>query len=53
MRAVLAVFLVSIGLAACGGSDNRPVVVTQPPGSTVVVPPSGAPRVCPSGAMTC
>ena len=52
MRSLLAVFLVSIGLAACGG-DDRPVVVNQPPGSTVIVPPSGTPIICPNDAARC
>jgi hypothetical protein len=53
MRTLFAMVLVSLSLAACGGGDTRPVIVTQPPGSTVVVPPSGAPIVCPNGARTC
>lgn len=52
MRTLLALVVVSFGLAACGGSD-RPVIVTQPAGSTVVVPPSGSPIVCPNGATSC
>ena len=53
MRSFLALAVVAFGLAACGGDDHRPVIVTQPPGSTVVVPPSGSPIVCPNGATAC
>lgn len=52
MRTLLALVVVSFGLAACGG-DDRPVVVNQPPGSTVIVPPSGTPIICPNGATHC
>ena len=52
MRTLLAMIVVSLGLVACGG-DDRPVVVTQPPGSTVVVPPAGTPVICPNGATAC
>ena len=52
MRALLALVVVSFGLAACG-DDHRPVIVNPPPGSTVVVPPSGSPIICPNGATNC
>jgi len=57
MIAALAV----LSLAACG-SDKEKTVVVQPPASTqsappqnntVVVPQSGATRVCPAGYSTC
>ncbi|MFC3675781.1 hypothetical protein [Ferrovibrio xuzhouensis] len=51
---VLAVLAMPLMLAACGGSDEKTVIVNPPgPGSTVVVPPSGATRVCPAGQTTC
>jgi hypothetical protein len=52
MRGVLFFFvlLLSLGLWGCG---EQPVVVKQPPGSTVVVPPDGQPKVCPNGSGTC
>lgn len=53
MRTALLFMVTAFALAACGGSDNRPVVVNPPAGSTVVVPQSGSPRVCPDGASTC
>lgn len=59
--------LAPLTLAACGGGEERTVVVNpapaaqpQPsqtvvqPGATVVVPPSSTvTRVCPPGAVTC
>ncbi|BBK39612.1 hypothetical protein STAQ_46900 [Allostella sp. ATCC 35155] len=59
--------LAPLALAACGGGEERTVVVNpapaaqpQPspmvvqPGATVVVPPSATvTRVCPPGAVTC
>ena len=45
--------LVPLALAGCGGSEERIVVVNPQPGQTVVVPPSGPARVCPSGATSC
>jgi hypothetical protein len=48
MRVLLFALLVPLGLAACG-HDERPVIVNPPAGSTVVVPPSGQPKICPTG----
>ena len=57
--------LAPLALAACGGGEDRTVVVNpapaaQPssmvvqPGATVVVPPSSTvTRVCPPGAVAC
>ena len=49
------VLLLPVGLAACGGGseEKKTVVINPPPNSTVVVPPSGEPKVCPSGETTC
>jgi ABC-type Fe3+-hydroxamate transport system substrate-binding protein len=47
----LALAAVAAGLAACGGTSERTVVVNPAPGSTVVVPEHGEPRVVsPPGA---
>lgn len=48
----LLALLTPIVLAACG-SDEKTVVVTPQPGSSVVVPPGGAAKVCPAGASAC
>jgi hypothetical protein len=48
MRAALALFIVGLALAACGGGDTRTVVVPQPAPTTVVVP-QGATVICPGG----
>lgn len=48
MRAALALVIVGLALAACGGDDEKTVVVPQP--SPTVVVPQGANVVCPSGA---
>ena len=66
MRSLRIVALLApLALAACGGGEDRTVVVNpapaaQPPstvvqpGATVVVPPSSTvTRVCPPGAITC
>jgi hypothetical protein len=50
--------LALLGLAACGGHDEKTTVVTPPPvqvapGSTVVVPPGTTTKVCPPGYATC
>jgi hypothetical protein len=47
--------LLPVGLAACGGGseEKKTVVINPPPNSTVVVPPSGEPKVCPSGQTSC
>jgi hypothetical protein len=49
MRAALALFIVGLALAACGGSEEKTVVVPQPAPATIVVP-QGASVVCPGGA---
>jgi hypothetical protein len=48
MRAALALMVVGLALAACGGDDTRTIVVPQP--APTVVVPQGASVVCPSGA---
>lgn len=53
MLKIIPLILLCLGVAACGGSDNRPVIVQPPPNSTVVVPPSGQPIVCPNGQVSC
>jgi hypothetical protein len=47
MRITVLALAALLSLAACGGHEERPVVVTPTPGSTVVVPPanSGQPPV--------
>ena len=56
MRATLALFVVALALAACGGAEERTVVVPQtsptvvPQASPTVVVPPGASVVCPNGA---
>ncbi|BBK34548.1 hypothetical protein EDC65_2964 [Stella humosa] len=56
--------LAPLALAACGGGEDRTVVVNPqpapaaaviPPGSTIITPPAGntVTRVCPPGAITC
>ncbi len=55
MRALIFAALIAapLTLTGCGSDETRTVVVTPPAnGGTVVVPPSGAPRVCPPGT-TC
>jgi len=49
-----------LALGACGGTEEKTVVVNPPSpsvaassGSTVVVPPGGSVGVCPNGAYTC
>jgi hypothetical protein len=55
MRATLALFVVALALAACGGAEERTVVVPQtsptvvPQASPTVVVPQGATVVCPNG----
>ncbi|WP_374443471.1 hypothetical protein [Stella sp.] len=66
MRSLRTIALLApLALAACGGGEDRTVVVnpapaaqapaaTVQPGTTVVVPPSATvTRVCPPGAVTC
>jgi ABC-type glycerol-3-phosphate transport system substrate-binding protein len=50
MRAALAMMIVGLGLAACGGGE-RTVVVPQAAAapSTTVVVPQGATVICPGG----
>lgn len=43
----------AVALSACGGGDERTVVVTPQPGQTVIVPPSGTPRLCAPGSRDC
>jgi hypothetical protein len=47
MRATLALLVVALTLAACGGTEERTVVVPQSPPTIVV--PQGASVVCPNG----
>jgi len=57
MRHILMIAgLALLGLAACGGHEEKTTVVTPPPvqvqpGATVVVPPGS--KVCPSGYTMC
>lgn len=57
MRKLLFAAVVAVSplmLTACGGSDDKTVIVNPPPGQSVVVPAgSGTTRVCPQGAVTC
>lgn len=59
LSALLAILALPLMLSACGGSDEKTVIVNPPassgtaPGSTVIVPPSGATRICPAGQTTC
>ncbi|MGH7087951.1 MAG: hypothetical protein ACREFQ_03535 [Stellaceae bacterium] len=53
MSKILTLLVLCLGVAACGGTDNRPVVVQPPANSTVVVPPSGQPIICPTGSVRC
>lgn len=48
-----AIFFSLASLSACGGSDERTVVVNPSAGQTVVVPPNGQVRQCPAGATAC
>jgi len=48
MRASLAVVLVCLGLAACGGTERKTVIVNPPPDSTTVVDRDGNARVIPN-----
>ena len=59
-RRALCGALIALALAACGGTEEKTVVVNPPApavaapsGSTVVVPPGGQVRVCPSGVYSC
>jgi hypothetical protein len=47
--------LLPLGVAACGGGseEKKTVVINPPPNSTVLVPPSGEPKICPSGQTSC
>jgi hypothetical protein len=55
MRATLALFVVALALAACGGTEERTVVIPQSPPTVVpqasptVIVPQGASVVCPNG----
>lgn len=49
MRATLALFIVGLALAACGGDDTRTVVVPQ--ATPTVVVPQGAAVICPNGSQ--
>ncbi len=48
MRPVIAVVLVCLGLAACGGTERKTVIVNPPPDSTTVVDRDGNARVIPN-----
>lgn len=57
MRATLALCFVALALAACGGTEEKTVVVPQPQPAVVVpqaqptvVVPQGANVVCPNGS---
>jgi hypothetical protein len=50
---VAAVLILPVPITSCGGSDDKTVVVQPQPSSTVVVPSTGATKVCPSGQTTC
>ena len=55
-QALLALaLLLPLGLSACGGTteEKKTVVINPPPNSTVIVPPSGDTKVCPSGETSC
>ena len=45
MRASIAVMLVCLGLAACGGTERKTVIVNPPPDSTTVIDRDGDARV--------
>ena len=47
------IFATPLMLASCGGDDDKAVIVNPSPGQTVVVPPTGATKVCPAGQTTC
>lgn len=51
--AAIASLLTLLSLAACGGGDDRTVVVTPAAGQTVVVPSDGPVRQCPAGTTAC
>ncbi len=59
MRNFLMIACVALlGLAACGGREEKTTVVNPPPvqvepGSTVVVSPGTTTKVCPPGYATC
>lgn len=48
MRPAIAVVLVCLGLAACGGTERKTVIVNPPPDSTTVVDRDGNARVIPN-----
>jgi hypothetical protein len=51
MRTTLAIVILGLGLAACGGDDRHErTVVVQPQQPATVVVPQGAAVVCPSGS---
>ena len=50
MRATLALFIVGLALAACGGDDTRTVVVPQ---GAAVICPNGSQAVYSAGAYRC
>jgi len=41
MRAAIAVALVCLSLAACGGTERKTVIVNPPPNSTTVIDKNG------------
>jgi hypothetical protein len=48
MRPAIAIVLVCLGLAACGGTERKTVIVNPPPDSTTVVDRDGNARVIPN-----
>lgn len=51
--AAILVLSTLLPLSACGGSEERTVVVNPAAGQTVVVPPDGEVRKCPVGQTSC
>jgi hypothetical protein len=41
MRPAIAIVLVCLSLAACGGSERKTVIVNPPPNSTTVIDKNG------------
>lgn len=50
---IIFTLLAPLYLSGCGGDEHKTVVVNPPPGATVIVPQSGAAKVCPTGQTTC
>lgn len=48
MRPAIAVALLCLGLAACGGTERKTVIVNPPPDSTTVVDRDGNTHVEPN-----